>query len=69
MTSSETSTAPAEIVTQQIMDRLVNESLLTVELATKIQRKFADGKMQTADWKLVFEEALDLHKRQPEQSC
>lgn len=69
MTPSDSLPSPSEIVAQQVVDRFVSESLLTVELATKIRDKVATGKMRTEDWKLIFEEALDLQKRQSEQSC
>jgi len=53
---------PSEEVAQKIMERFIQKDLLTRELAVEIEAKVGNGRMQPADWKLIFEKALDLHK-------
>ena len=63
MTQTESSSSPAERLTEQILEGLISESLLSDELAAQIAASFASGRMQPSDWKLTFEKSLGLHKR------
>jgi len=62
MSESEKTESPSQILAQRITCRLVDKGLLNKELGAKIESKIAEGKMQSADWKLTFEMSLDLHK-------
>jgi hypothetical protein len=62
MSESEKTLTPARELTQRIISRLIKKNLLSKEEALKIESKVAEGKMQSADWKLTFEKSLDLHK-------
>jgi hypothetical protein len=62
MSESEKTVSPAQGLTQRIISRLIKKNLLRKEEALKIESKVAEGKMQSADWKLIFEKSLDLHK-------
>lgn len=69
MSTPEVSLTPAQQLAERITRRFVDEGLLTSDLAHDIQAQVADGKMQPSDWKLTFEKALELHKRNEEGSC
>ena len=62
MSESEKTLTPAMDLTQRTISRLIKKNLLSKEEALKIESKVTEGKMQSADWKLVFEKSLDLHK-------
>jgi hypothetical protein len=62
MSESEKATIPSQELTQRVITRLMKKNLLSKEEALKIESKVAEGKMQSADWKLVFEKSLNFHK-------
>jgi hypothetical protein len=62
MSQSEKILVPSQELTQRIISRLTKKNLLSKEEALKIESKVAEGKMQSADWKLVFEKSLNFHK-------
>jgi hypothetical protein len=62
MSESEKTQSPSQILAKRIARRLVDKGLINNELASKIEHKIAQGKMQAPDWKLTFEMSLDLHK-------
>ena len=62
MSESEKTLTPAQELTRRIISRLIEKNLLRKEEALKIESKVAEGKMQSADWKLTFEKSLNLHK-------
>ena len=62
MSESEKSLIPSQELTQRIISRLIKKNLLRKEEAGKIELKISEGKMQSADWKLIFEKSLNLHK-------
>ena len=62
MNVQENTQTPSEIVAHRTMERFVGKKLLTEELAAEIAAKVGKGQMQPADWKLIFEKSLNLHK-------
>lgn len=62
MTATNDNQSPSQAVAKQIMERFVNQKLLTQEQADGIESRVASGKMQADDWKLEFEKALGLHR-------
>ena len=62
MSEPENRPTPAQGLTRRIISRLIEKNLLSKEDGVKIESKVADGKMQSADWKLIFEKSLNLHK-------
>jgi hypothetical protein len=55
--------SPSSVLAQRIVSRLVDEGLLGKESASSLEIKITQGKMQASDWKLVFEKALNMHKK------
>lgn len=55
--------SPSERLAKRIVDRLVGKKLLTDELAPKLFPRMASGNVSQADWKLVFERSLGMHKK------
>lgn len=64
MSETKKALTPAQQLAKRIADRLVMDGLLDENLAKQIESKVAQGQMQVEDWKLTFEKALDLHKRE-----
>ena len=60
---------PSSRLTHRIVDRLVAEGLLGNEFAISVVAKIESGKMQSSDWKLVFEKSLGMHKKSQEAQC
>jgi hypothetical protein len=54
---------PAQQLAKLVIERLKSKGLLGKEDAAKAEKRIADGVMQGADWKLLFEKSLDLHKQ------
>ncbi len=46
---------PSQILAKKIVDRLVNEGLLTADAAKRIHSKLAEGKLRPEDWRLPIE--------------
>ena len=63
MSELEKNLSPTQRLTRRIINRLIEKKLLSKEEALKIESKVAEGKMQSADWKLTFEKSLGLHKK------
>lgn len=63
MNEAEKPVSPAQDLAHKILIRLVEKNLLDKEAAMKIENAVAEGKMLSADWKLVFEKSLGLHKQ------
>ncbi len=42
---------------------MVSKGLIDAESAARIAGMLAGGKMQAADWKVVFEKSLGFHKK------
>jgi hypothetical protein len=55
--------SPSLVLARRIVSRLVAEGLSGKESAPSLEIKIAEGKMQTSDWKLMFEKALNMHKK------
>lgn len=55
--------SPSERLAKKIVDRLVGKKLLTDELALKLLPRISSGNVSQADWKLVFERSLGMHKK------
>ncbi len=51
--------SPSQILAQKIVDRLVQENLLLNEDAKQVVAKLAEGGMETEDWRLAIEKAID----------
>jgi hypothetical protein len=55
---------PSELLAGQIVDRLIAKKLLEDKSRSTVLSKLAAGTMGESDWKLEFEKALNLHKRE-----
>lgn len=50
---------PSQILASRIIEKLVQEGLLTEEIAEKIQPNLADGTLREGDWRLQIELSAD----------
>jgi len=46
---------PSQALARQIVERLVNEKLISAEAGAKLQPKLADGTLRAEDWRLPIE--------------
>jgi len=63
MSEAKKDLSPSQQLSKRIVQRLAEKKLLDLETGAKIEQTLAEGKMQSADWKLVFEKSLGLHKK------
>lgn len=49
---------PSQVLAAKIVDRLVQEKLLTPEAAKKLSPLLAEGKLRAEDWRLPIELGL-----------
>ncbi len=55
MNESTNSESPAQILARQIVERLVEERLISAKTAGKLQQQLAAGKLRPEDWRLPIE--------------
>ena len=63
MTSTGPRRTPAERLAQQIVQRLRTKKLIGDKDGASLEVKIARGQMKSADWRVVFEKSLGLHKK------
>jgi hypothetical protein len=54
---------PSESLAERVMDRLIEEKLLTPEDRKKLLTKLGEGKLKQEDWRLAIELAQDKVKK------
>lgn len=63
MTLSDAKLTPSEELAARIVKKLKEDGLLENNQDQIVQKKIAEGKMTSEDWKLTFEKSLGLHKK------
>ncbi|NCC31653.1 MAG: hypothetical protein EOM24_06440 [Chloroflexia bacterium] len=59
MSTSPSIETPTEALARKIVERLVQERLITSAAAAKLQPKLAAGKLSAEDWRLPIELGMD----------
>ena len=57
-------TSPSEELAQKIIDRLVQEKLLTLERSQRLVNKLANGRISTEDWKVDIELSQEMQEEE-----
>lgn len=59
MSTSPGPETPTQTLARKIVDRLVNEGLITASAGAKLQPKLAEGKLKAEDWRLLIELGME----------
>jgi hypothetical protein len=63
MSDQRKSASPTKQLSQRTIERLAGKSLILSVDIEAAQAKYSEGKMNSSDWKLLFEKSLSAAKR------